>query len=489
MRREFRAPRSFPLAGVPRLREPSWPRIPEDPRVSVVIPVLNESARISSVVRFAKHSPLVAEVIVIDDGSIDETSDLAREAGAVVITSTLLGKGASMQDGLRAARHDVLLYLDGDLSGLRPDLVERMCRPVVEGRADFVKASFSRRAGRVTTLTARPLIRTYFPEVSHFDQPLAGVVAARRELLSRLDFEDDFGVDVGLLLDAAASGARIEQAYIGQIEHDRSDLDALGEMAAQVARAILSRAAAYGRLRLSFIRHSQERDRIRRAHPEQLLSRFEGTSRLALLDMDGTLLDGRFIVELARRCGRSEALSRYLDRTDVTPAHRTRRIAAAFKGVPRERFEEVARELPLIPGAVETVVGLRKRGYCVAVVTDGFHVAAEIVRRRVFADFALANVMEFRRGSATGIVTLSPAPAERRGPRAYDKLNTLRFLIRRLGLKARDVLAVGDGDNDVGMLRAAGLSVAFQPKSERVRRAARHVVTGRLDGLLRLLPD
>ncbi len=120
-----------------------------------------------------------------------------------------------------------------------------------------------------------------------------------------------------------------------------------------------------------------------------------------------------------------------------------------------------------------------------AVVTDSYHAAAEIVRRRVFADLSVANVLGFRRERATGVVTLAPTMrADRKGPLAYDKFNTLRFLIRRMGLRARDVLAVGDGENDVGMLRAAGVSVAFQSKSERVRRAAKHMVRGRLDEVL-----
>lgn len=482
-----RRPGPWRLEGVPPPAGPAWPPAPVDGLVSVVIPVLNESRRIQSVVRLALANPLVGEVLVIDDGSIDDTPELAEAAGARVLTSTMLGKGMSMEDGLRAARHDTLLYLDGDLAGLQEDLVERMTAPVLQGWADFVKARFSRRAGRVTVLTAQPLLRTYFPELARVEQPLGGIVAARRELLERVRFENDYGVDIGLLIDAAAMNARIAEIDIGSLDHDSQDLAALGEMAMQVARAILERAAAHGRLRLSFTRQAGERDGARRAGVEDALRRVGDVERLALFDMDGTLLQGRFVVELARRTGRDVALGGLLDRYDLSPATRTRRIARLFRGVPRETFERAALELPLTPGAVETVVGLRKRGYRVAVVTDSYHVAAETVRRRVFADLAVANVLEFRKGRATGAVTIAPTMrADRKGPLAYDKLNTLRFLVRRMGIRPRDVLAVGDGDNDIGMLRAAGISVAFQPKSERVRRAAKHVVLGRLDDVLKL---
>src|SRR5688572_24931880 len=135
------------------------------PKVSVIVPVLDESATISAVVQFANRSALVDEVIVVDDGSIDGTPELATAAGARVVTSTMLGKGTSMEDGLRIARNEWLLYLDGDLQGLVPDLVERMAQPLVMGEADFVKAKFRRAGGRVTALTAKPLLRTYFPEL------------------------------------------------------------------------------------------------------------------------------------------------------------------------------------------------------------------------------------------------------------------------------------------------------------------------------------
>jgi glucosyl-3-phosphoglycerate synthase len=308
-------------------------------------------------------------------------------------------------------------------------------------------------------------------------------------LLEQLRFENDYGVDIGLLLDSAALGARVAEVDIGHIEHDSQDLDRLGEMATQVARAILDRAAAYGRIRQSFVRATRERERILNAHPETIVARIGAVDRLALFDMDGTLLHGRFILELARRTERLDKLEKYLDRFDLTPEYRTRQIARIFRNVPVETFIQTARALPLIPGAVDAVVGLRKLGYRVGIVTDSYQIAAEIVRRRVFADFALSNVIEFRRGKSTGSVTLAPSMRSgKTGPRAYDKLNALRFLTKRMGVSARNILAVGDGENDIGMFRAAGLSIAFQPKSERVRRAAKKVIRGRLDELLAFVP-
>jgi glucosyl-3-phosphoglycerate synthase len=455
-------------------------------RVSVVIPALNEAATIASVVAFASRRTLVDEVIVVDDGSIDGTPELAASAGARVITSTMLGKGASMEDGLRVARNELLLYLDGDLQGLAPDLVERMSLPLLRGEADFVKARFQRPGGRVTALTAKPLLRTYFPELSGFDQPLSGIMAARRSLLQTLRFENDYGVDVGLLIDAARSKARLAEVDVGDLKHDSHPLSFLEEMATQVARTILGRAACCGRLRESYMRDVQEAERHHAGTLEGFLAKTGAAQRVALFDMDGTLLNGRFIQELAVRTGRTEGLGKYLDNFSLPPESRTQAIGVLFSGVDRAIFEETAREIPLMEGAVDTVVGLRKAGYCVGIVTDSFQLVAEIVRRRVFADFALGNLMRFKSGKATGLVTLSPAMFHDNGcpEHRFCKANVVQNVVEKLGVTPENMLSVGDGRNDICMLRATGTSVAFQPKAAETARAAQRVLNSDLSEVL-----
>lgn len=437
--------------------------------VSVVIPVLNESRTVGQVVRFAQASPVVGEVLVIDDGSIDGTAELAEKAGARVVTSTLLGKGASMEDGIHEARHDIILFLDGDLSGLESGLIERMVQPLIAGEADFIKARFKRSSGRVTTLTAKPLLRTYFPELADIAQPLGGIIAARTDLLASLRLENDYGVDIGLLIDATQSRARIVEVDIGHIIHDSQSLEALEEMAIQVARTILQRAGEWGRLRIRQVRAANERDRVRRADFRRTLDLLKGASRLALIDMDGTLLNARFVMALAERTGLTEKLVPLLDSAHLNATTRTRKIAALFAGVPKTVFEEVARGLPLNRGAVETVVGLRKAGYVVGIITDSYRIAAEVIRRRVFADFTISHVLTFRNDRATGGITLCPSMRHPSGcdHHALCKVNVLHHLRDEVGISPARIIAVGDSSNDVCLLHAAGRSVAFEPKTPR----------------------
>lgn len=456
--------------------------------VTVIIPVLNEAATIASVVAFARSAPGVTEVLVVDDGSTDDTFEEAQRAGARVLTSTLLGKGASMEDGMRAATNDLLVFLDGDLSGLDADLIQRLTRPLLDDTADFVKARFSRRAGRVTVLTAIPLLQTFFPELARFAQPLGGIIAARRSTLSKLRFESQFGVDVGLLIDATLGGARVCEVDIGHIEHASQPLKRLGRMAKQVTRVVLDRAALHGRLSALHLRSTEELDRHAQAQLPAIVERLGRPERLALIDMDGTLLRGRFILALARATGSESKLMPLLDHPQLDAAERTASIARLFRGVSMSSFEKVARRIPLVLGARRMVIALKKEGYRVGIVSDSFRVATEIVRRRVFADFSVAHVLRFRQGLATGDIAGSPAMQRSGGCSEHRlcKLNVLLNLCERLGVLPAQVLAIGDGEPDMCMLRAAGISVAFEPKTPRVAEAATHRLEGSLLDVLSL---
>lgn len=456
---------------------------------TVVIPALNEAQRIASVVRHALADPATAEVVVIDDSSIDATAELARAAGARVLTSTMLGKGASMRDGVLAATCEFVVFLDGDLSGLRDGLVGDLCEPLVAGRADFVKARFGRSGGRVTELTAKPMLKVFFPELARFAQPLGGIVAARRALLQAQHFEDGYGVDIGLLIDAHRAGARLEEVDVGSLEHDSQPLADLTAMANEVARVIHARARTAGRLNVDQISAMYEAQRLATASIDYILLRRRGRTRLLLLDMDGTITPARYVVELARATGQQEALAGLLDGS-ADAATRSSQIAALFRFVHRSQFERVALSLPLRPGVVEWVNRMRRAGFMVGVVSDSYFVAAEVLRRRVFADFALAHTLQFDGDVCNGELRLNPAflapepPAGRAAPQAPCKSHVLRrFKADTTEPVVQEVWAVGDHLNDLEMLRCADKAFVIEPKSPTLAREADAIRIDSFEGL------
>lgn len=459
---------------------------------TVVIPVLNEAKHIAEVVAYALADPATAEVIVIDDSSIDNTAELARQAGAEVLTSSMLGKGASMHDGVAPARSDLLVYLDGDLTGLRTGIITGLCEPLLRGEADFVKARFGRGGGRVTELTAKPMLKIFFPELAHFHQPLGGIIAARKSLLQALSFEDGYGVDVGLLLDSHLAGAKLAEVDIGSLEHDSQPLHDLTLMANEIGRVIFDRAKAAGRLHVDQITAMYEIQRQAVAGIDYVLTRRKGRQRLLLLDMDGTVTPSRFAVELARVVGQESALMQMLDGHDNDDATRSERIAKLFQYVHRRKFEQVAHAMEIRPGVIEFVNQMRRRGFMVGVVSDSYFVAAEIVRRRIFADFAIAHTISFGNDVCTGQLRINPAfiaELPKAAP-SICKSNVLRcFLTDQTPPGVNLTWVVGDNINDLELMRLANHAFAIDPKSPMLSNESGVTPIASFEDLLTLLPN
>jgi hypothetical protein len=219
--------------------------------ISVVIPALNEEEHIASVVRYARAQPDVSEVIVVDDMSLDRTASIARQNGAEVVTSTRLGKGISMGEGVLYADNEIIVFLDGDIDPYPAGTINLLTDPLLKGKADFVKSTFSRNAGRVTELVAKPLLSLLFPELLRFSQPLSGMIAAKKEDLLQLQFREDYGVDIGILIDMYLMNARMREAKIGYIENKSKPWQELGKMSREVAHAIIVKAAGTKDLKLN----------------------------------------------------------------------------------------------------------------------------------------------------------------------------------------------------------------------------------------------
>ena len=432
---------------------------------SVIIPALNEAERIADVVRYALDDPATAEVIVIDDSSIDDTAALARAAGATVHTSSMLGKGASMQDGLQYARQDLIAYLDGDLAGLQPGIITDLCRPLQQGQADFVKARFGRGGGRVTELTAKPMLKVFFPELAHLGQPLGGVIAARRSLLQTLTFETGYGVDIGLVIDAQRAGARLVEVDIGRLEHDSQPLHDLAAMAIEISHVIHARARAAGRLNVDQIARIYDAQRQTAADIDQVLAQRRGRQRVLLLGMDGTVSPVHYVHALAAATGQQAALDELLA-AGPDSTERRARVAALFRFVHRRQFEAVAQGLPIRPGVVAWVNRMRRAGFMVGVVGDSYFVAADIVRRRVFADFALAHLLQFDAEVCTGELRTNPAflpvttDSGSRRAKATEGVQGAQFVVQKMrddssAPRVDAVWAVGHADIDAAMLRPA----------------------------------
>jgi len=248
-------------------------RAQREETISVCVPAREEAATIAGVV-----APLVAlrdagvidQVVVVDASSSDETAAIAATLGAEVHDEASLmadlgpavGKGDAMWRALGVLTGDLVCFVDADTDPFDERFACGVLGPLVcEPGVQFVKGFFRRPfrlgavveptgGGRVTELTARPLLRAFYPELASLHQPLAGEMAARRELLERIAFCTGYAVETGLLLDVYAEVGidAIAQVDLDVRQNRHQPLEDLAPMAAAVLAAVTSRLEREGRL-------------------------------------------------------------------------------------------------------------------------------------------------------------------------------------------------------------------------------------------------
>jgi phosphoserine phosphatase len=210
---------------------------------------------------------------------------------------------------------------------------------------------------------------------------------------------------------------------------------------------------------------------------------FRRAKRLVVFDLDSTLVRGELIDVLGAAHGAGERVAEVTRRAmggqmDFATALRER--VGLLAGMPLATLERAAADAQLMPGAAALVAVLRRLGFRTAIVSGGFAPAAEAVRARLGIDWAYANELEIENGALTGRV---------REPilDAAAKARIVRELAGRSGITLDEVIAVGDGANDLPMLEVAGLGIAFNAHAVVRERARHHLNRSRLDSILFLL--
>jgi glucosyl-3-phosphoglycerate synthase len=230
-------------------------------RIAVCIPARNEAATVGAVVDTivteltGPHGvPLVDEVVVVDDGSTDQTADVAARAGARVVAGEpgRGGKGQAMRTALAATDGDLVAFVDADVTNFGSHFVTGLLGPLLaDGTVALVKGFYDRPlhgapdgGGRVTELMAKPVIDLLFPHLAGVAQPLAGETAAPRWVLDKCPLADGYAVELALLIDVAThfGVGPIAQVDLGVRVHRNRPLSELRPQATDILRAALARA-------------------------------------------------------------------------------------------------------------------------------------------------------------------------------------------------------------------------------------------------------
>ena len=210
---------------------------------------------------------------------------------------------------------------------------------------------------------------------------------------------------------------------------------------------------------------------------------FRRNRRLVVFDMDSTLIDAEVIDELAIEAGVGEqvaAITEAAMQGEIDFKQSFTQRMALLKGLDVSVLQSVAERLRLNEGAEHLISTLKKLGYKTAIVSGGFTFFAEYLQQRLGVDYVYANQLDIEDGLVTGQVSGDIIDGQR-------KAELLREIAGKEGLKLQQVIAVGDGANDLPMLGIAGLGIAFRAKLLVKASAEQSISNLGLDGILYLL--
>lgn len=212
-------------------------------------------------------------------------------------------------------------------------------------------------------------------------------------------------------------------------------------------------------------------------------NRYRRNRRLICFDMDSTLIQAEVIDALAREAGVGEQVSAITEsamRGEIDFKESFRRRVALLKGLSESRLEAIVERIPLTEGAEELIRTVKDMGLKTAILSGGFTFFGRRLQQRLGIDYLYANELVIENGVVTGEVREPIVDGQR-------KADLLKQIAEKEGIRLEQVIAVGDGANDLPMLGVAGLGIAFHAKPL-VRKNASHAISNLgLDGILYLL--
>lgn len=218
-------------------------------RVAVIIPAYNEATTIAEVVAVAQQARTVDEILVVDNGSHDATAELARRAGARVLSCTEKGKGQAMRTGVAATEAEVICFLDADLLNLGPHHIDALVDPVIAGTAGMTLGLFDR----------GPELNPIF---LHALPRLTGQRAMRRELFESLELQDIRGYKVEAALNSRADDLDlIVQAFVcdGLWHRTKEEKDADGPIVGSARKVAMLAEAIWSYVSYQVVRPLRRR--------------------------------------------------------------------------------------------------------------------------------------------------------------------------------------------------------------------------------------
>ncbi len=425
-------------------------------RFSAIIPAYNEAKTLAYVIEEVLKTARLGELLIIDDGSTDETSmvvnSLKSDKRLIYIHHEKnRGKGAALRTGIKRAKNEILLFLDADLKNITSAKITKIVNPVLNDDVDLSRARFKRSKGRVTEIAAKPMMRILFPD-QNFDQPITGQICGKKSFFSTVSLDIKWGVDIGILLDAIESGQRIQEVDIGKLEHRHHTDSELSLMAEQVLETMIKKAG--------LIQHKY---------------------KLIIFTLDETLIAKDSLNTVWRKLhlfDQMQALVAKLEDDEISYPEYLLEAARLYKGKTLKEIEDASQAIKFEAYAPEVLKALKQRKFSVGIVTPGLSPVVNIVAKRLgITNYECVDLRVDTTNHITGTITQKSKINWLNQDIEAAVIDAAKRVAKKTGTKLSEAVIVANSSRMLPIFDNVGLSIAYRSKSKNLKAVADKTIT------------
>lgn len=420
---------------------------------TIIIPAYNEEKTVRKVLKIASAAKGVGQIILINDGSIDNTLEHSKGISPlieIISHQGNIGKGAAIRTGLAHAKFEGIVFLDADLTNISSESVASLIEPILSNRADFVKASFTRARGRVTEIAVKPMMQILFPN-NYFDQPISGQFAAKLSFLKTIKIVDHWGLDIGILLDAISQKLRIEEVFIGELKHKSQSEQSLAKMSEQVLYTMIQKAG--------------------------LLS---NKYKLVLFNFDESILKNYSLSSMMNFLGKSDEFNLLKEKNEAStllPLEYYSELAELLTDVPSEKLLKYAATLELRTYAQDIIDHLKRRRFKVGIIGMHFSPIMKYVADNLNITIVESIGLKVKGTKLTGEITRKSVMEWFSLDNYQAHLSALHRAANQAETDAEGTIMVAASSDAIPLMQAAGLSVAYRSKDKSLRKNAAKTIS------------
>lgn len=421
---------------------------------TAIVPSYNEAKRFEKVVDSLLKIKQLKELIFVDDGSTDDTTKKIKKFKSdkrfiYIKHPKNKGKGAALKTGVKRAKFEVILFLDADLGNINPDKIKKIIQPVLTGKVDVSRGAFRRARGRVTEYAVKPMMNVLFPDI-YFKQPISGQVCAKKSFLKTIDFESNYGVDIGILFDAIQAGQRIVEVDIGFLEHKANDDVGIAKMAEQVLETMIKKAG--------LIQHKY---------------------KLIVFTLDKTLVKNGEIDKLFKKLGIQDEIEKthlLFEKGRIDYREYLVKSAQAFKGVSVDQIEETVQSMKFEQYVLEVIRAITKRKYQVAILSSLFSpIVNSLAKRLGINNFDCIDLI-VENGILTGKINFVSAKHWLNDDAGQVFIDSFQKIKNRAKARTCETIMVANSNKAIPLLEKVGLGIAYKPKDPELKAVAEKTI-------------